>query len=212
MEKRGRVSERLPERWGVRRVWNRAGLSQIGPHCVYRSFRNGSVGRDLTFSPPRRIIAPGTKDRKNRQPGPGILLTGQSTVMKHVYPRVLTIALSCLAVAAILTPTGVIAHGGDVKGKAVHPNPFTEGTTFELTMPQAARIRIDVYNIRGQHIKNLYGGDGGEIHPSTDGKPVPIDWDGKDKYGEPVVSGVYICTLRADGVAVKSVKVIKLEQ
>lgn len=135
--------------------------------------------------------------------------------MKHVYPRVLMIALSCMAAVAILTPTGVIAHGGGTavgKGKAVFPNPFTEGTTFELTMPNTARIRIDVYNIRGQHIRNLYGGENGELHPSTDGKPIPIPWDGKDKFGEPVIPGIYICTLRADNVTVKSVKVIKLEK
>lgn len=132
--------------------------------------------------------------------------------MKHIYPKVLTLALSCLVVAAVLAPTGTVAHTGSNQGKAVYPNPFTEGTTFELTMPNAARIRIDVYNIRGQHIRNLYGGESGELYPSTNGKPAPIPWDGKDKYGEPVPSGIYVCTLRADGIAVKSVKVVKLEK
>lgn len=131
--------------------------------------------------------------------------------MKSIYPGAFSLVLSLAVAALFFIPTGINAREGATgagRGKAVFPNPFTEGTTFELTMPRPARIKIDVYNIRGQHMRNLYGGEQGEEHAAGE---YPIWWDGKDKYGNPVPPGVYICALNADGRTIKSVKAIKLE-
>ncbi|MCE2503467.1 MAG: T9SS type A sorting domain-containing protein [Chlorobi bacterium] len=99
------------------------------------------------------------------------------------------------------------AHVGAEKKKAVYPNPFTERTTFQLTVPREAKIKIDVYNIRGQHIRNLFGGAGGELHPVV--KDHPVSWDGKDKFGVAVPHGIYVCVLVSENTIVKSVKVVK---
>ena len=132
--------------------------------------------------------------------------------MKRFYPAALAALVAVMATMTFLMPDRIAAHNGNLSSRAVYPNPFTEGTTFELTMPRQAKIKIDVYNIRGQHIRNLYGGEAGEIHPPTQGgQPAPIDWDGKDAFGEPVPPGIYICVLQSEGVTVRSVKVIKLE-
>lgn len=132
--------------------------------------------------------------------------------MKRMYPLMFTIAAALTCTVLVLTPEGAIAHLEVRNGKEVHPNPFTEGTTFQLTMPREAKIKIDVYNIRGQHIRNLFGGEAGELHPptqGTEGKPIP--WDGKDMFGESVPPGIYLCVLQSDGVTIKSVKVVKME-
>ena len=88
--------------------------------------------------------------------------------------------------------------------KKVHPNPFTEGTTFQLTMPKPGKIRISVYNMLGELIKTLRDGEQGQGE-------FDIYWDGKDLNGNPVPPGVYVCTLYSENVAVKSVKVIKAQ-
>ena len=99
--------------------------------------------------------------------------------------------------------------GGEM-GKSVYPNPFKEGETptFQLFVPKLAKVRIDIYDIQGQHVVNLKGGESGELTSPVDNYPVP--WDGKDKYGDHVPPGIYICVLVADGLTVKSVKVVKV--
>lgn len=132
--------------------------------------------------------------------------------MKRFYPKTLAMFVATLAITLLLTPTGITAHTGAGSEKLVFPNPFIDGTTFELTMPREAKIKIDVYNIRGQHIRNLFGGESGEIHPPTPGNQAKeVKWDGKDVYGEPVPPGIYICVLQSEGLTIKSVKVIKMD-
>lgn len=97
----------------------------------------------------------------------------------------------------------ISAGGGVISTTAVYPNPFTEGTVFQLSMPNDARIRISVYDILGKPIRTLFEG----IHRS--GKH-DIPWDGNDETGKPVIPGMYICVLFSENVAVKSVKVIKI--
>jgi flagellar hook assembly protein FlgD len=109
--------------------------------------------------------------------------------------------LPLMLIAALVVPQQVNAGGSTTM---VHPNPFTEGTTFQLTMPKPGKIRIVVYNMLGELMKTLRDGnqDQGEFD---------IYWDGKDLNGNPVPPGVYVCTLYSENVAVKSVKVIKAQ-
>lgn len=128
--------------------------------------------------------------------------------MKPRYPglpsvlTVITVAMALPASIDATTSGGQSARTHDVRW--VFPNPFKQGTKFELRMPRPGKVTIDIYNIRGQHIRNLAEDEeyqAGEFF---------IDWDGRDKFGKEVVPGVYICTLVADGNPVKSVKAIKM--
>ena len=110
-------------------------------------------------------------------------------------------------------PMMTSAGGQGGAGRAVFPNPFWEGTEFQLSIPSpGSKIKIDVYNIRGIHVRNLCPGREGaepEDHPPGE---YPVPWDGKDKFGDPVPSGIYICVLYANSAIVKSVKVIKIDR
>jgi hypothetical protein len=106
-------------------------------------------------------------------------------------------------VAASL-PSRAIAGDWDFLSRRVYPNPFTEGTTFQLTMPKSARIRISVYDLVGRHVRTLFEG----LHDVTTSENVY--WDGKDLNGIPVPPGIYICVLFSEDVAMKSVKVVKV--
>ncbi|MCB0711951.1 MAG: T9SS type A sorting domain-containing protein [Ignavibacteriae bacterium] len=123
----------------------------------------------------------------------------------HAFPVVMLI----LALLFAFVPRTSSTHVEGEKKKAVYPNPFTIGTTFELTVPREAKIKIDVYNIRGQHVQNLFGGETGELHQAVENHPV--QWDGKDKYGVPVPAGIYVCVLVSESIIVKSVKVVKID-
>ncbi len=109
---------------------------------------------------------------------------------------------AAILLAAFLVPG--TAEGG-VAGRAVWPNPFTEGTTFQLTMPTAGTIKIAVYDITGRLMQTLH--DGYHEAGSYD-----IYWNGKDLDGNPVPPGVYVCTLFSDNTVVKSVKVVKVNK
>ena len=135
--------------------------------------------------------------------------------------RTFTTSLSRSIIALLLIVGGLIAflpmmtHAGGSAGagRAVHPNPFTEGTEFQLSIPSpGSKIKIDVYNIRGIHIRNLFPGREGaepEDHPPGE---YPVPWDGKDKFGDPVPPGIYICVLYANSSIVPSVPVIKMDK
>lgn len=117
-------------------------------------------------------------------------------------PRYVTTALLSGLCTAALTGT-IVAAGGGNSTAAVYPNPFTEGTVFQLSMPNDARIRISVYDLLGKPIRMLFEG----IHPKGN---YDVPWDGNDETGKPVIPGMYICVLFSENVAVKSVKVIKI--
>jgi len=73
----------------------------------------------------------------------------------------------------------------------VGPNPFRDITTLSYTLKEAGPVSFEIYNILGQKIHTL------QTERSTKGKN-SISWDGRDRNGLPVASGVYFCRLRTD--------------
>ncbi len=114
-------------------------------------------------------------------------------------------AAVAMVFVALLLPTPAMAVEGGSARHAVWPNPFTEGTTFQLTMPSAGTIKIAVYDITGKLMQTLYDG----FHEAGN---YDIYWNGKDLDGNPVPPGVYVCTLFSDNTVVKSVKVVKINK
>ncbi len=108
-----------------------------------------------------------------------------------------------LLLAMLAFPSLMMAGDGATASRQVHPNPFTEGTTFDLNLPKSTRIRISVYDLLGRLVRTLEDG----LH--AEGK-YPIPWDGKDYEGNSVQTGIYICVLFSEEAAVESVKVIKV--
>ncbi len=71
-----------------------------------------------------------------------------------------------------------------------YPNPFNPVTNIEFSLPRAAKVRLDIYNIVGQKVRTLVDE---EMEP---GRYV-ADWDGKDEKGNSVSSGVYFYRMDA---------------
>jgi hypothetical protein len=82
------------------------------------------------------------------------------------------------------------------------PNPFQTTTTIAIDVPSAADVRVDVYNVMGQHVRTLLDrrvGPGREL----------VRWDGRGESGRPVPSGVYFCRMTGPGVQLTQ-KMMKL--
>lgn len=70
------------------------------------------------------------------------------------------------------------------------PNPFNPVTTISFDLPADCRVRLCVYDIRGQLVRRLLDAD------------LPLGshsaiWDGKDGSGRALASGTYLARLRA---------------
>ncbi|NLK49496.1 MAG: T9SS type A sorting domain-containing protein [Candidatus Cloacimonetes bacterium] len=73
------------------------------------------------------------------------------------------------------------------------PNPFQASTTIRVDIAKDhTSAKLEIFNLRGQKIRTLLSG------PQASGSH-HLTWDGKDKHGNAVVSGIYFCRLSADG-------------
>ncbi len=75
-----------------------------------------------------------------------------------------------------------------------YPNPFNPTTTISYEILKAGDINITVYNILGQTIKVL-------VNEYKEPGTYEITWDGKDRNGYPVASGIYFYRIRSKDFA-----------
>ncbi len=71
-----------------------------------------------------------------------------------------------------------------------YPNPFNPETTISYSVKDAASVRIEIFNSKGQHVRTLVD----EIQASGWYSAV---WNGRDDNGRPVSSGVYMYRMNA---------------
>ncbi|MDP1678270.1 MAG: Ig-like domain-containing protein [Bacteroidota bacterium] len=65
-----------------------------------------------------------------------------------------------------------------------YPNPFNPSTQIRYALGHSGHVSLDVYNVLGQHVRSLIN----KIQPIG---TYELEWDGKDKTGTHVSSGVY---------------------
>jgi hypothetical protein len=70
-----------------------------------------------------------------------------------------------------------------------YPNPFNGGTAFNYDLPRSTRVRLVVYNVAGETIATLVDK---EEQPGS----YTVAWDGLDREGRRVASGVYFYRLQ----------------
>jgi hypothetical protein len=90
------------------------------------------------------------------------------------------------------TATGVVQGSGPPLELRAYPNPFNPSTTVVFHLPRSGLARLQVYNLNGRLMKTLV-----EAHKSTG--TYTVTWDGRDKEGSAVASGVYFVSLSFDG-------------
>ena len=78
------------------------------------------------------------------------------------------------------------------------PNPFNSSTVIPFQVPASLAgegIRLHIYNLSGQVVRVLHA----DVPGAGEHR---IAWDGRDQYGRPVASGVYVYSLQTGGWAV----------
>ena len=71
-----------------------------------------------------------------------------------------------------------------------HPNPFNPETVIEFQIPQACDVLITIHDIHGRKVHTLiYGHWSAGFHS--------VIWDGRDRTGQMVASGMYFYRLEA---------------
>ncbi len=71
------------------------------------------------------------------------------------------------------------------------PNPFNPTTSISYSLPEPGYVTLSVYNVLGQNVRDLVS-DYMEAGTHT------VIWDGQNRLGELVASGVYFYRLKAD--------------
>ncbi|NWG27483.1 MAG: VCBS repeat-containing protein [Ignavibacteriaceae bacterium] len=71
-----------------------------------------------------------------------------------------------------------------------YPNPFNPETNIKFHLPLEAKVSLSIYNILGEEIKEL-------INETRLSGEYEITWNGTDKNGNPVPSGIYFITMKA---------------
>ncbi len=64
-----------------------------------------------------------------------------------------------------------------------YPNPFNAGTVIGFDLKEATDWNVSIYNVLGQVVRTFEG--------SADASNVRVSWDGRDRDGSEVASGVY---------------------
>jgi subtilisin family serine protease len=85
-----------------------------------------------------------------------------------------------------------------------YPNPFNPETTIQYGLPQAADVKLQIFNIRGQLVRTLVE----EFKPAGF---YSLLWDGKDSNGLSVPSGAYFYRIQAGNEFVKTNKMTLLK-
>ena len=91
---------------------------------------------------------------------------------------------------SVSNPQGGLSPMAGLNLKQNYPNPFNPNTNIALDMPKAGALTLNIYNARGQLVKQLFKGD-------LDRGAHVFNWNGTDSNGRGVASGVYFYTAQS---------------
>ena len=84
-----------------------------------------------------------------------------------------------------------------------YPNPFNPITTIKFALPEEGRMKLVIYNVLGQKVKEL-------VDEYRQAGYHQVIWNGKNDFGAQVASGVYIYRLETvKGVQARKMLLIK---
>jgi len=81
-----------------------------------------------------------------------------------------------------------------------YPNPFNSETVIKFNMPQASHVQLTVFNLAGREVITL-------LDNKIEAGEKEVKWNGKNKHGNEVSSGLYFVSLKTDEY-VKTIKVL----
>ncbi len=93
----------------------------------------------------------------------------------------------------------------ELRLKPAYPNPFNPSTVIEYELPREERVRIDIFNARGQKVRTL-------VEQSQSAGIHSVTWQGDTQEGTPAAAGVYYCRLvgESNGDVAPAIKLLLL--
>jgi hypothetical protein len=88
------------------------------------------------------------------------------------------------------TPVAVPEAAAPVARLGNHPNPFNPATVISCELDRAAAVRLQVYALDGKLVSSVFAGQ-------LEAGPHSWRWDGRDRLGRDLPSGVYVYRLEA---------------
>lgn len=96
-----------------------------------------------------------------------------------------------------------VKHPAEYRLLANYPNPFNATTRLLYTLPEAAQVKLKIYDLNGTLVNTLVNG----VQPAG---YYGIDWNGRDQSGALASTGVYIYQIQANGwVSTRKMVLIK---
>ncbi|MDO9578336.1 MAG: FlgD immunoglobulin-like domain containing protein [Candidatus Cloacimonadales bacterium] len=84
------------------------------------------------------------------------------------------------------------------------PNPFNPSTTIRFDLPEAGKVKLTIYNIKGQKVKQL-------VSDQLAAGQHSCVWNGKDESNKQAASGVYFYRLKVEGKKTLTNKMLMLK-
>ena len=78
--------------------------------------------------------------------------------------------------------------------KPNYPNPFSSNTSIRFDLPRASDVTVTIYDVLGHRFVTI-------TEPDLEAGENTLVWDGRDRHGRQIPSGVYFYRLEADGQA-----------
>jgi len=72
-----------------------------------------------------------------------------------------------------------------------YPNPFNPSTQIEFSLPEAGRVKLDIFNILGRKVRQL-------INQRLSAGVHRVTFDGRSESNQPLASGIYLYRLTTD--------------
>ncbi len=86
---------------------------------------------------------------------------------------------------------------------SAYPNPFNPNVNLAINLPEAQDCTVNIYNLRGQRVNTLHKGILGA-------GPQKLTWDGKDRNGRGVASGMYFVRVKTP-IHSRSIKIMLMK-
>jgi hypothetical protein len=99
--------------------------------------------------------------------------------------------------------TELVSSSSPVNSLSAFPNPFNPRTVVSFELNRKSNVKLDVYNVRGQIIKNL-------LNTSLSAGEHRVEWNGRDKSAKTAASGIYFMKLETANQS-KIIKTILLK-
>ena len=95
----------------------------------------------------------------------------------------------------------------------ISPNPFREWVEIKLQIPEVGRqnsevrkqMSLEIYNVSGRLIKSF------QLPTAYSLLPTVFKWDGRDREGEVLPSGIYFCTLKSGKTTLDMKRIIMVK-